>query len=179
MCVRSAVAVSRDSNFVVHWFQEWMPPVGFLMFHFCIMFFPCVLLSFSCDERFLGCWCYGLTTIFNRYKVLRILGLCHVWIFESPFRITVSLLIGTFLASVGPLWFCIGCSAYHINKFFPLVVYNWGKVSAPMTERNPRTTQPPHKINYENSRRNFGYVGHHWSNATPHSNPHSVRWRAH
>jgi hypothetical protein len=29
-----------------------------------------------------------------------------------------------------------------------------------MTERNPRTAQPPHKINYENSRRNFGYVGH-------------------
>ena len=34
------------------------------------------------------------------------------------------------------------------------------KVSAPMTERSPRTAQPPHKINYENSRRNFGYVGH-------------------
>jgi hypothetical protein len=34
------------------------------------------------------------------------------------------------------------------------------EVSVPMTERNPRTAQPPHKINYENSRRNFGYVGH-------------------
>ena len=29
-----------------------------------------------------------------------------------------------------------------------------------MTEHNPRTAQPPHKINYENSQRNFGYVGH-------------------
>jgi hypothetical protein len=34
------------------------------------------------------------------------------------------------------------------------------KISAPMTERNPRTVQPPHKINYENSQTNFGYVGH-------------------
>jgi hypothetical protein len=34
------------------------------------------------------------------------------------------------------------------------------KVSAPMTERNSRTAQPPHKIIYENSQRNFGYVGH-------------------
>jgi len=33
------------------------------------------------------------------------------------------------------------------------------KVSAPMTERNPQTAQPPHEINYENSQRNFGYVG--------------------
>jgi hypothetical protein len=30
-----------------------------------------------------------------------------------------------------------------------------------MTERNPYTAQlPPHKIKYENFRRNFGYVGH-------------------
>ena len=35
-----------------------------------------------------------------------------------------------------------------------------GKVSAPMTERNPWTAQPPHKINYENSQRNFENVGH-------------------
>jgi hypothetical protein len=35
-----------------------------------------------------------------------------------------------------------------------------GKVSAPMTERGPHTAQPPHKINYENSQRNFGYVEH-------------------
>jgi hypothetical protein len=35
-----------------------------------------------------------------------------------------------------------------------------GKVSAPMIERSPRTTQPLRKINYENSRRNLGYVGH-------------------
>jgi hypothetical protein len=34
------------------------------------------------------------------------------------------------------------------------------KVSAPMIERNPWTAQPPHKINYENFRRNFRYVGH-------------------
>jgi len=34
------------------------------------------------------------------------------------------------------------------------------KVSAPMTERNPRTAQPPHKITYENSQRNFRYIGH-------------------
>jgi hypothetical protein len=29
-----------------------------------------------------------------------------------------------------------------------------------MTERTPGTAQPPQKINYENSQRNFGYVGH-------------------
>jgi hypothetical protein len=29
-----------------------------------------------------------------------------------------------------------------------------------MTERNPQTAQLPHKINYENSQRNFRYVGH-------------------
>jgi hypothetical protein len=34
------------------------------------------------------------------------------------------------------------------------------KVSAPMIECSPWTAQPPHKINYENSWRNFGYVGH-------------------
>ena len=29
-----------------------------------------------------------------------------------------------------------------------------------MTKRNPRTARPLHKINYENSQRNFRYVGH-------------------
>jgi hypothetical protein len=40
----------------------------------------------------------------------------------------------------------------------PILMFD--KVSAPMTERNPQTAHPPHKINYGNSQRNFGYVGH-------------------
>jgi hypothetical protein len=56
---------------------------------------------------------------------------------------------------------------------FHQIIYEWKKttsrsslfyypykVNAPMTKSSPRTAQPPHKIKFENSRRNFGYVGH-------------------
>jgi hypothetical protein len=48
-----------------------------------------------------------------------------------------------------------GLVEFYLFSYFPR-----SKVSMPMTERNPWTAQPPHKINYENSQRNFGYIGH-------------------
>ena len=49
------------------------------------------------------------------------------------------------------------------------------KVSAPMTERNPRTAHPPHKINDGTPKGTSDTLGTHSSNATPHLNLHSVR----
>jgi hypothetical protein len=54
----------------------------------------------------------------------------------------------------------VACHTLHTkepHRSSTLFIY---KVSAPVTECNPRTAQPLHKINYENSQRNFRYVGH-------------------
>jgi hypothetical protein len=55
----------------------------------------------------------------------------------------------------GTLTHNAGTSVYDNSEIFERL-----KVSAPMTECNPRTAHPLHKIYYENSHRNFGYVGH-------------------
>jgi hypothetical protein len=62
--------------------------------------------------------------------------------------------------SSSPIWHFLRDGVWGQNLQMCGVFFIWSKVSASMTERSPQTAQPPHKINYENSRRNFGYVGH-------------------